>query len=264
MMNQELAASPKSRIIPFEGIRNFRDMGGYKTTDGRTVKYGVFYRSAELTGMTARDKEVFSKLGIKYIFDYRDDSEALVKPDPILEGVINERIPAIAGEVQGLVQSMEDIVKSDLFKNIKITGLAEMYGKMALNNRSYKRLFKVIQNPGNLGILHHCAAGKDRTGVGAALILSALGVPKETIIEDYLITNETMREFHEMVKAELAGQLKDEEILLFDAMMAAKEEYLQAVFTVIEETYGDMNVYFEKEMDLTAFNRTALQDLWLE
>jgi len=159
---------------------------------------------------------------------------------------------------------MEDIVKSELFKNIKVSGLAEMYGKMVLSNRSYKRLFKVIQNPENLGILHHCAAGKDRTGVGAALILSALGVPKETIIEDYLITNDTMREFHEMVKAELAGQLKDEEMLLFDAMMAAKEEYLQAVFTIIEETYGDMDIYFEREMNLTAANRTALQDLWLD
>ncbi|MCE4049881.1 MULTISPECIES: tyrosine-protein phosphatase [Bacillaceae] len=264
MEKQGVTASPKSRIIPFEGIRNFRDMGGYKTTDGRTVKYGVFYRSAELTGMTERDKEIFSTLGIKYIFDYRDDGEASVKPDPVIEGIINERIPAIAGEVQGLVQSMEDIVKSELFKNINITGLAEMYGKMTLNNSSYKRLFEVIQNPENLGIVHHCAAGKDRTGVGAALILSALGVPKETIIEDYLITNETMREFQEIIKAELSGQLTEEELLLFDVMMAAKEEYLQAVFTVIEDTYGNMDIYFEKELNLTAADRVALQNLWLE
>lgn len=264
MENQGLVASTKSRIIPFEGIRNFRDMGGYKTIDGRTVKYGVFYRSAELTGMTDKDKEMFSSLGIKYIFDYRDDGEALVKPDPVITGVINERIPAIAGEVQGLVQSMEDLVKSELFKDLKTIGLADMYGKMALNSRSYSRLFEVIQDPENMGILHHCAAGKDRTGVGAALILSALGVPKEVVIEDYLITNETLREFQEMIKAELSGKLTEEQIKLFDAMMAAKEEYLQAVFTVIEKTYGDLDTYFEKELNLTTEKRTALQNLWLE
>jgi len=73
-----------------------------------------------------------------------------------------------------------------------------------------------------------------------------------------------MREFQEIIKAELSGQLTEEELLLFDVMMAAKEEYLQAVFTVIEDTYGNMDIYFEKELNLTAADRVALQNLWLE
>lgn len=252
------------RVIPFEGVRNFRDMGGYKTIDGRNVKYGLFYRSAELTGMTEKDKDLIKTLGIKYIYDYRDVSEAQVKPDPIIKGVVNERIPAISEEAQAPVHSIEELVKSDFFKNMNGEGLTDFYGKMAINNLSYKRLFEVIQEPGNLGILHHCAAGKDRTGVGAALILSALGVPKETVMEDYLITNETMKEFNEMIKANVSAYFTDKDLMKFDGMMAAKEEYLHAVFTVIEETYGHMDVYFEKELNLTMEKRTNLQSYCLE
>jgi len=264
IVKQQYTGNPVTRIIPFEGIRNFRDMGGYKTTDGRIVKYGLFYRSAELTGMTEKDKELFKSLGIKYIFDYRDASEATAKPDPIFEGVNNVRIPAIAEETQAPVQTIEEIIKSDFFKNMNADGLIDMYGKMTLNNSSYKRLIEVIQNPNNLGILHHCAAGKDRTGVGAAFILLALGVPKETVMQDYLITNETLKELNESIKAKFSEQITKEEIIKFDRMMAAKEEYLQAVFTVIEEIYGDMDIYFEKELNLTAEKRVKLQDLCLE
>lgn len=255
---------PENRIIPFKGINNFRDMGGYKTVDGRKVKFGLFFRAAELTGMTKEDSALFQTLGIKYIFDYRDDHEALAKPDPILPDIKNERIRAITSELATPINTIEEMVTSDFFKQMNVDTLVEMYAQLAINNSSYKRLMKLIQNPSNLGILHHCTAGKDRTGIGAALILLALGVPRESVLEDYLITNDTMREFNENVLSKVSGGLDELGIQKFQGLMGAKEEYLSATFKSIEDHFGDFDAYFEKEYDLTPEKRAALQDYCLE
>lgn len=87
-----------------------------------------------------------------------------------------------------------------------------MYVQMAINNPSFQRLMSLILNPDNLGILHHCAAGRDRTGIGTAFILLALGVPRETIIEDYLLSNQTLIPMNEQMKEQLTQVMPAEEV----------------------------------------------------
>jgi protein-tyrosine phosphatase len=255
---------PKNRVIPFEGINNFRDMGGYETADGRKVKFGIFFRSAELTGITEQDTVLFQSLGIRCIFDYRDDSEAIAKPDPILPNIKNERIPAIQSQTVPTNNTIEELLTSDYFKQMNEDVLVELYSQLVINNPSYKRLMNLIQDPSNLGLLHHCAAGKDRTGVGAALILLALGVPKETVVEDYLITNETLKDFNEKLFTKLSGQLDQIDMLKLQGLMGAKEEFMMAVFKSIEDNYGDFDSFFTKEFDLTPEKRAKLQEFCLE
>lgn len=262
--NRSANSESSIRVIPFEGIRNFRDMGGYKTTDGRRVKCGLFFRSAELTGITEKDLELFKTLGIKYIFDYRDENEAKLNPDPIIVNVLNERIPAIEEEQLAPIHSIEELVKSEFFKQMNGSMLTDFYSKMAINNASYKRLMDIIQNPDHLGLVHHCAAGKDRTGVGAALILLTLGVPKETVMEDYLITNETLKDFNEGIKMKVSNFLSAKDNKKFEEMMAAKEEYLEAVFKKIEQIYGGFDSYLHEEYKLTFEKREQLKSYCLE
>ncbi|WP_244209052.1 tyrosine-protein phosphatase [Paenibacillus ferrarius] len=265
------------RIIPFEGTNNFRDMGGYRTIDGRQVKYRLFYRSDELTGLTEKDLESLRALNIRTIFDYRDDYEAQKKPDPVIHDVINIRIPAIEAHQRPRMNVPSDsesdssknpffidLIKSGFFKSFRAdTTMIDLYTKFPINNPSYKRLMATIQNTDNLGLLHHCTAGKDRTGVGAALILMALGVPESTVMEDYLLTNVTMKEFNRNLLDRLAEHADEAELQNIVLMLEIKEAYMDAALGSIKKTYGDYNTYFYEEFGLTKSKRETLQNMCL-
>jgi len=176
----------ETKVIPFEAVHNFRDMGGYKTKDGRRVKNGLFYRSAALGKMTLADKELFETLGIKTIFDYRDNNEAYHNPNPVFSYAQYIQIPAKGNHA---FEMPTNAGGRDFYKVVSPEMFRDFYAQMPFNNLSFKELMQTIQNPDNLGLVHHCAVGKDRTGIGGALILLALDVPEETIMEDYLDTN---------------------------------------------------------------------------
>ncbi|SFJ58487.1 protein-tyrosine phosphatase [Paenibacillus sp. UNC496MF] len=267
-----------NRIISFEGTNNFRDMGGYKTVDGRKVKRGLFFRSDELTAFSEQDLITFQTLKIKTIFDYRDEGEARHKPDPVIPGVINIRLSAIP-EAQASQINMPsqmknqersphyivDLVKSGFFKRFRAEDmLLELYSRLAIHNSSYKRLMDLIQLPDRLGLVQHCTAGKDRTGVGSALILLALGVPKATIMDDYLLTNEIMKAYNDEQLRGLGEQVNESELRNIEQMLGVKEEFMEAVFGSIKQTYGSVDVYLSEEFGLGQEGRTALQEMCLE
>lgn len=249
------------RLLPFEGVLNFRDMGGYLTEDGRRVKKGLLFRAAELAGMTDKDKELFRSLGIKTIFDYRSVREAAAKPDPIFEGVTNINLPAISQEVPA---DMREMANSQLWQMLDEKFLDNMYLEMAFNNPSFKRLMEVVTEPEGLGVLHHCAGGRDRTGIGAAYILLALGVARETIIQDYLISNRTLVSMHEEMKKRLAAHLSAEQAERFAAAIELRRETMLSVFAGIDERYGSVETFLEQEFNLNAEKRKQFQNRCLE
>ncbi|CAM4418802.1 tyrosine-protein phosphatase [Paenibacillus alkaliterrae] len=267
-----------NRVIPFEGTNNFRDVGGYLTANGRKVKHGLFFRSDELTGLSEQDLVSFRALNIKTIFDYRDDYEAQKKPDPVFAGAKNIRISAIKADQASQINMpgnaehadrkthiIVDMVKNGFFKQFRAdTMMMELYTKLPIDNPSYKRLMEIIQHSDNLGLLHHCTAGKDRTGVGSALILLALGVPEETVMEDYLLTNTTMKAFNGKLLTQLAEHVDEVELQNIEHMLGVKEEFMEAVFGSIKKTYGNVDTYFAEEFGLTMKNRETLQNMCLE
>ncbi|MFE6168186.1 tyrosine-protein phosphatase [Viridibacillus arvi] len=255
----------RDRVLPFEQVVNFRDMGGYPAADGRKVKYGVFYRSGELHKMTTADHELFKTLGIKTVFDYRDDKEAEAKPDPQLENVHNERIPA-KGDVgfKMPTSSLKEMDNRAFLQTVNADVFTELYAHLPLDNPSYKRLMDIIQDPENLGLLHHCAVGKDRTGVGGALILLVLGVEEDVVMQDYLITNDCMKPVQDAMIPMLSQHLNSEQLQHFGDIMSAKERYLQATFDAIKKRYGNYSTFFEKEFGLTEGKRKAIQEYCLE
>lgn len=251
-----------TRVLPFQGVLNFRDMGGYDAAGGRKVKYGMLFRSAELTGMTDSDRELFASLGIKTVFDYRDDKEAELKPDPLFDNVANVRIPAMnqphnTGDIR-------EILKSEMFSNMTPEKFADMYVGMAIDNDSFKKLMSLVQEPGTLGLLHHCAAGRDRTGIGSAFILLALGVDRETIIEDYLISNVTLVSMNNKMREQLAELLDEEQMERLKAMFQLRREFMEAVFGAIDAKFGGTDSFLEQQFGLTADKRAELQARCLE
>jgi len=250
------------RVLPFEGVLNFRDMGGYATEDGRRVKYGILFRAAELTGMTEKDKELFRSLGIKTIFDYRGAQEVQAKPDPIFDGVTNIRLPAIAQEVPA---DMRDMLKSGQLREM-MSGdfLTDMYLDMAFDNPAFKRMMEAVASPDCLGFVHHCAGGRDRTGVGSAYILLALGVSRETIVEDYLISNRTLVPMNEGMREQLADHLPPEQVEQFVSALELRRETMLAVFSAIDDRYGSVEAFLEQQFGLDAEKRKQFRDRCLE
>ncbi len=177
-----------SRLVPLHGGRNFRDLGGYKTTDGHTVKWGKLYRSGMLANLTDADYQLIEGLNIDTIVDFRTTSERASevtdwKASPI-EMINKDYEMADMGAIAKILRDPE-------LSRDKLEGfMAQVYPRILEDQKdNYTAMFdRLVHNDG--GLLFHCAAGKDRTGISAALILTVLGVDKETIIEDYLKTNQ--------------------------------------------------------------------------
>ncbi|MCM1988337.1 tyrosine-protein phosphatase [Oceanirhabdus seepicola] len=255
-------------LIPFKGTSNFRDIGGYKTKDGRRVKWNTFYRSDELAGLTEEDMEYLKSLGIKTILDYRSKGEVNAKPDPLIEGIENLNISGMKSldnsdvnfDLISLMKeskSLKDLGKPEEF-------LKKGYIEMVFENEALKKLMEYIEYPDKMPIIQHCTAGKDRTGIGSALILLALGVSEETIIEDYLLTNVYRSNSNEVLINSIGNLLKDEDSKeIFKAFMEVKKEYMECALNTIKERYGSIDEYLEKEYGINQEKRARLQQNYL-
>jgi protein-tyrosine phosphatase len=246
------------RGIKLEGAHNFRDLGGYPTKNGKQVKWGKIYRSADISKLTDADLTIMSDLNIKMVCDLRGDKEVEAAPDRLPVGTKLIRLPA-GSENTGTANSYTKYMKSpDSADSL----LRSFYGRTDHLGKKYKPMFdELLELKPDHALMFHCAAGKDRTGVGAALILFALGVEEVSIYKDYEATNEFRKDHN----AEFIAKLKDQGISekAAQSMMAAKSEYLKTTVDAITQKYGSMDNFLEKEMGLTTAKRAALQSKFL-
>lgn len=264
MVGGDVLPYSANRIISLDGVVNFRDMGGYPTNDGRKVREGLFFRSASLTKMTEQDRRKLRDLGIRTIFDYRDEHEATINPDPSIEGIQNIRVAAKgSAPFQMPTVSKKELSNLDFYKRVDADMFAQFYAQMPFGNPSFQALMELVQEKSNLGLVHHCAAGKDRTGVGGALILMALDVPKEIILQDYLVTNKLLAPMVENLASKVRQTYDKLELTHFYDIMAAKEQYLTAVFRAIEQRYESTEQFFENEFNISKDTRQQLQSEYL-
>lgn len=255
-------------LVPFKGTNNFRDMGGYKTKDGRSVKWNIFYRSDELAGLTEEDMEYLKSLGIKTILDYRSKGEVNIKPDPLIEGIENINISGMKSLDNTDVNfDMVSLIKE--IERLKVEGkpeefLQNSYKEMVFENEAFKKLMEYTEYPDKVPIIQHCTAGKDRTGIGSALILLALGVSEETVIEDYLLTNIYRSSMNEELIKSLGKLLEDEDSKeIFKSFMEVRKEYIESALNTIKKRYGSIDEYLEKEYGFNEEKRARLQQNYL-
>ncbi|MGE7690369.1 tyrosine-protein phosphatase [Lysinibacillus sp. NPDC097214] len=243
----------------FEKIYNFRDMGGQVTKDGRSVKKGLLFRCGELGHATNADLIRLKDMNIQVIFDYRDDHEASTVVTPTIEGVTNIRVPANTN-LDHSSTSLENMLKNPMWT--RENALGHFYADMLFENESYKALLACIREQ-QVPLVHHCAAGKDRTGVGAALIYLLLGVSEEAIIEEYLLTNEATAKKPPLWFTKMKEQMTEYEDV-FGKMAGVEAVYMQTVFDRIKENYSSYEAYFKEEFGIDEVEMARLKDYYLE
>ncbi|WP_077213277.1 tyrosine-protein phosphatase [Bacillus dakarensis] len=254
----------KECLLPLNGVHNFRDMGGLKTSDGRKVKRGILFRAAELTGLTEEDKKYLESIDFKCVFDYRRRGEAERKPDPVIGKAVNERVSVMEEDNITTYIFKEDGDK-EYYSQFTAERFLRIYGEMPIQNQSYKRLMERLKNPEeNLPLVHHCTGGRDRTGVGAMIILMTLGVPYETALEDYLLSNIALEDYHNRIFDKTSAFFTKEELDAFKNSFPLREDYLHSAFDAINTTYGDFDTYIQKEFGITKEIRKNIQDYCLE
>ena len=245
-LNAQIADS-SIREIKLQGAVNFRDLGGYQTKEGKTVKMGLLFRSAALNTLTDADVAKIASLHIKYDFDFRGPYEVKTAPDKIPAGTRRISLPAGSENVgdSNYMKNMSKYMKSDSF-------LVSFYTVLTPYKDRYTPLFdSLIANKNASPMLFHCTAGKDRTGIAAAFILYALGVNEETIFDDYEATNYYRRNENAKAIAQMTKYYgMDEKVAT--SMMGAKREYIKATFTTIKAQYGTMENYLEKVLGLNS------------
>lgn len=175
--------------VPLEGGLNLRDLGGYRTAGGREVRRGCVYRSAELCSLTDTDHETLTGLGIAVVFDLRGEAERRSRPSRLPPGVeLHERTSASSRTepprtLEEMIAARPLPTRTD--EDRAATYIRQLDGGLTPELR---RILELAVDAPARPLLFHCAAGKDRTGVAAALLLGVLGVPDETIVEDYVLT----------------------------------------------------------------------------
>jgi protein-tyrosine phosphatase len=234
------------RLLPLAGAHNFRDLGGYRTEDGRAVRWGLLYRSDDLEALTNTDLRFLKKIGIRLVCDFRSDYERAREPDRLpledppeveLLPIENENFDPRAVEAMIRARSVDDVDFDAL--------LIESNRSFATaNTHQYARMFERIGERENLPALVHCTAGKDRTGFASAIILLALGVPRETVFEDYLLTNVyTANEIEKTLMMIRVYLLSAEGAERIRPLLGVRRDYLQAALDAIDEHYGSVEVY---------------------
>ena len=255
---------------PLTGVRNFRDVGGLPTGDGRRVRRGVLFRSGHLAHATDDDAAFLTGLGLHTIFDFRNSADqALEGQDVQLPGVRNVNIPlsdpAEGAEFWKMVREGElERVRAALCDGQAADRMIATYRSIITTRTAeHSRVLHHLAD-GGVPTLMHCAAGKDRAGLSIAVTLLALGVDREAIEADYLESNSPQHRYRvhrgDTSKEPLPAEVQELISPLFDA----RPSYLAAALATIDETWGDTETYLTRGLGLERDTRERLRKRMLE
>jgi protein-tyrosine phosphatase len=239
-----------SRRIELQGAPNLRDLGGYQTTDGRETRWGLLYRSGQLSALTAKDYETLARLGIVAVCDFRRDDERAAQPTKWKGGVTPQilALPPTADEGTPPPPNPVSATRSGggpmEVANEMRASYASYPSRLA---GSYRRVIDLILE-GRGPVLYHCTAGKDRTGVFSAILLSLLGVPRETVFADYLLSNEYV-----LTPTTMANYAKANNTSLASvhALLSVETSYLDAAFAAIRRQHDSLDGYRREALKLS-------------
>lgn len=257
------------RLLPLEGGRNFRDLGGYETEDGQSVRWGKVYRSGVMTGLTANDYRYLSGLGISVICDFRATSEREEEPTDWQAGEIDYIAWDYEMDASAFMSAFADGEMSAERSRQAFMGFYRQTPYVFADR--YAEMFDRLA-AGELPLAFNCSAGKDRTGVAAALLLSLLGVDRETIVADYALSDDFVDYMAEMASHQATEidpsdpmyaftQLPPEVIAPF---MASDPDYIRAMFDQIETDHGDVATYLREVVGVTDAEREAIRSALLD
>lgn len=246
-------ATTVTREFSMIGGDNFRDAGGYRTADGRKVMWGKLYRSASVGRYTAEDQALIRALSVGSIIDLRSTRERQADKSPWMQGAdvgYWTRDYDLSGGNMGALFAKGAKIDAATMRAAMIEGYRGFPKEQAA---SYRTLFDRLLHS-DKAVIVNCTAGKDRTGLATALVLSALGVPRDTIMQDYLLSNSALDMDRLLADAGLNALPADAIKPLLDVEPA----YLDAAFEQIDKDYGSVENYLKRELGV---DRAAIQRL---
>ncbi len=248
---------------------NFRDLGGYPTTDGKRIQARRLIRSGSLDRLSQRDIDFLHQYGVRVDVDFRTQDERSAKPDRLPGSARYVFDPVFSEDKTQVSKSWAEEQKAfALDGQAGYHNMLRTYRDIVLSDaaqKAYRQFFDLVLANDKDALLFHCTAGKDRTGMGAVYLLSALGVDEATIRMDYLATNQYM----EQAVAEVIAQAKQaggnaNMLQGMHDIWVVYPEYLDAALAAIHETYGSMQQYLSEALALSNRQLTTLRELYLE
>lgn len=242
-------------MVRLASADNFRDVAGfgYPTADGGTVRTGVFFRSNEL-GLTDEDAAAIGDLGITAIYDLRDSHEIEAHPDAAVPGTTWEHL-----EVKGIPMEQVTTLAN---RDVATETMREVYRTFVRHPGAREAFGGLLRRLATTqgGQLFHCTAGKDRTGWSSALVLHLAGVDRETILTDYLLTNTVSTATRAKYLGMVREHLGEDKVEVYERVMVADADYLQAAYDAVSAEYGDLDHYLNDGLGLTRNELSAMRD----
>jgi len=256
------------RVMPMDNLTNFRDLGGYLTEDGRRTKWGKLLRSAAHDGITERDIAYLQQLGVKTVVDYRTTVESADHPDVEIAGVAYHHLCPFdeSNATNTLDKNQQQQMRSVEQVKAMMGGINRSLASDPFCNKVYTGLVKIALDTAQVPVVQHCTSGKDRVGAGAATLLMALGVPRETIMEDYLLSNENQLSAQKMSTGVSSANMEitPEMMQMFAVLTKVHAEYLEAFFDEVDKKWGGTEGYLHDALGLTDADLAKLKELYLE
>ena len=259
------AVETESRLVPLEGGINFRDIGGYVNSQGRRVKWRKIMRCGHLANLTASDLDHLEQIGVSKIHDFRRVEEQAQNPSCAVRAEFIDDYQMSIGDIS---RFWEFLFEGELS--------AESSHQLVVNSYrscihtvipAFSRFMRhIVDNADNASVFH-CSAGKDRTGMAAALILSALDVPRETIVADYMLTIEHYDSTRLIEIVE--GHLRDANVESWDRSWlipycSVHQDNIVAFLEAIDAEYGDVKSYLTSALGLSDDDLNKIQESYLQ
>ena len=269
------------RAIAFEEIENARDMGNLAMQDGRIVRTGMLVRSGCLAKATDSDVALLKeKYHLTDVFDFRFEAEANAAPDRIIDGVSYTHLSTLP---KALIEGFSSSGRSDSVKMDK-KSMMETLMKYAFEPKAQtmaRRLYPAIVSDSAAqhyygeflrgvlnakgGVLWHCSQGKDRAGWASAFFLAALGASRETIVDDFDLSNQSYARQVEALTAKVQGKDgSDEAVAFIRAMVGVSRENFEATLDLIDQKYGSLSAYIENQLGFSKEEQQQLRTKYLE
>ncbi|MEE3376498.1 MAG: tyrosine-protein phosphatase [Candidatus Cryptobacteroides sp.] len=280
MVLSACSTAPKDRTLVFDGIENARELGGLVMQDGRVVREGVLVRSGELSKASDADVALLKeRFALTDVFDFRFELERSRKPDREMEGVTNTWLSTLpqaflAAFASGRADSttvqsasLLEALASYAFHPQAQEMAQKLYPAIVTDTTSQKRygefLRGVLEAKG--GVLWHCSQGKDRCGWGSAFVLAALGAGRETIVEDFALSNVSYEKAVEALSAQVVQKGGGEpELAFIRAMVGVSVENFERTLEMIDAQYGSLPAYLEKALGFTAEEQQKMKEKYLK
>jgi protein-tyrosine phosphatase len=267
-------AAATERHVELEGQSNFRDIGGYVTTDGRRVKWGEVYRSGELHTLSDADVEKLDTLGLKSVANFLTEREIESRGhDRLPDGTREIPLPMETGNLGEMAGVIEEARGTGDFSKVPVELNPEIHRVLINEGREYyATLLREIADPSNRPMVYHCSHGVHRTGTATAILLSALGVPWEIVRDDYLLSNKYRKEEVDRRVNELRLLAADtflvepEEVDLtnIEAFYVLESTYIDASLDEAVKQYGSMENYIREGLGITDEELASLREQLLE